>query len=571
MYTKAFALFCMMLPACGMMADENDVIRFNQVGYLPDQEKTIVVDNQQPRRIVITNERGKKVATLKPNRQAISPFTGKTRYVVDMTKVRKPGRYTVDVDGKKALVNVREHAYHDLAVSAAKVFYLMRSGTPIEQRYAGKFARPLGHPDTQVMVHPSAATAQRPAGTMLSSPLGWYDAGDYNKYIVNSAFTIGIMLSVYEQIPQYFATFDLNIPESGNSTPDILDEIMFNLKWMLTMQDPNDGGVYHKLTTPNFEGFVMPKDCHQQRYVVKKTITAALDFAAVMAKAARAFKSSSDYPGFYETALAAARKAYAWADTHPDVFYRQWEMNQQFEPRVNTGDYDDRSAADERFWAATELYLATGEDAFLKEARQTMPSQFVIPVWGEVSALGWMAWMSRSDGELRQQAGQLLKDFADNAASHTATSSFQAPFGDEKKNFGWGCLAEGFCAPAVSMLFAEKYVGDGRYRKDALRTLDYILGRNPLGYCYVTGFGKKSPLHPHQRLSSADGIAEPMPGLLVGGPNEGQQDKGSGLVYHSSAPDESYLDEEASYASNEIAINWNGCLVALVCWLDALM
>ena len=571
MYKKAFSLFCLMLPACGVMADDNDVIRFNQVGYLPDQEKTIVVDNQQLGKVFVTNEKGKKVATLKPTRQTVSPFTGKKRYVVDMTKVKKPGRYTIHVDGNEAQVEVREHAFHDLAVAAAKAFYLMRSGTAIEQRYAGKFARPLGHPDTQVMVHPSAATPQRPAGTLLSSPLGWYDAGDYNKYIVNSAFTIGIMLSVYEQIPQYFSTFDLNIPESGNSTPDILDEIMFNLKWMLTMQDPDDGGVYHKLTTPNFEGFVMPSDCHQQRYVVKKTVTAALDFAAVMAKAARVYKSSSDYQGFSETALAAARKAYSWAMAHPDVFYRQNEMNRQFKPEVHTGDYDDGSAADERFWAATELYLSTGEDDFLKEARQTKPNQFVVPVWGNVGALGWMAWMSQKDSEMRQQAGQMLREFADNAAAHTAESCFQAPFGDERRNFGWGCLAEGFCAPAVSMLFAEAFVGDQRYRKDALRTLDYILGRNALGYCYVTGFGKKSPQHPHQRLSSADGIAEPMPGLLVGGPNAGQQDKGSGLVYHSSAPDESYLDEEASYASNEIAINWNGCLVALVCWLDALM
>ena len=41
-------------------------------------------------------------------------------------------------------------------------------------------------------------------------------------------------------------------PESDNKIPDILDEMMYNLKWMLTMQDPTDGGVYHKLTTPNW-------------------------------------------------------------------------------------------------------------------------------------------------------------------------------------------------------------------------------------------------------------------------------------------------------------------------------
>ena len=137
------------------------------------------------------------------------------------------------------------------------------------------------------MIHPSAVSPGRPAGTIISSPLGWYDAGDYNKYIVNSSYSVGLMLMAYEQNKEYFNRLNAGIPESGNSTADLLDELMFNLKWMITMQDPYDGGVYHKLTTPNFEGFVMPTDCHQQRYVVQKSVTASYDFAAVMALAAR--------------------------------------------------------------------------------------------------------------------------------------------------------------------------------------------------------------------------------------------------------------------------------------------
>lgn len=130
------------------------------------------------------------------------------------------------------------------------------------------------------MVHPSAASTKRPAGTIISSPKGWYDAGDYNKYIVNSGFTLGLILQSYQLHQDRFNALNLQIPESDNNIPDILDEMMYNLEWMLTMQDPTDGGVYHKLTTPNFEGFVMPEDCKQQRYVVQKTTTTALDFAA---------------------------------------------------------------------------------------------------------------------------------------------------------------------------------------------------------------------------------------------------------------------------------------------------
>ena len=306
-----------LLATANVMAGDGN-IRVNQVGYLPDQEKIIVIDNVAPKKIKVRNKVGKVVAKPVVQRTAQSPFTQKSRYIIDVSYINTPGRYTIDVDGESMSFNVERKAYRGLAVSATKAFYLMRSGIEIQPKYAGMFARPLGHPDTLVWVHPSAVGPVRTEQTTISSPLGWYDAGDYNKYIVNSAFTIGMMLSVYEQIPQYFETLNLNIPESGNHTPDLLDEIMFNLKWMLTMQDTDDGGVYHKLTTPNFEGFVMPKDCHQKRYVVQKTVTASYDFAAVMAQAARIYAAQADYKGFSEKAITAAEAAYQWAKKNPN-------------------------------------------------------------------------------------------------------------------------------------------------------------------------------------------------------------------------------------------------------------
>jgi hypothetical protein len=208
---------------------------------------------------------------------------------------------------------VSQPTFKDIAEASLKAFYLIRSGVPIETQYAGEYARPLSHKDTHVRVHPSAASLDRPAGTVISSPLGWYDAGDYNKYVVNCAYSCGLMLLAYEQIPDYFKQHESNIPESSNRTADILDEVMFSLKWMLTMQDPEDGGVYHKLTTPHFEEFIMPSECKQQRYVVQKSVTATYDFAAIMAQAARIFKGNLDYPEFSTQALVAAEKAYNWA------------------------------------------------------------------------------------------------------------------------------------------------------------------------------------------------------------------------------------------------------------------
>lgn len=557
------------LVACAS-AKSDVAIRLNQVGYFPNEEKVVVIEGINPAgKIQVKNLQGKTVLKPRNIRQAQSPWGDKTRYVVDISDLKKEGDYEVCVAGAKAPLRIARHALHDISVASLKLFYLIRSGVPIESQYAGPYARPLGHADTQVLVHPSAASESRPEGTVISSPLGWYDAGDYNKYVVNSAFSIGLMLGVYEENKAYFDRLQTNIPESKNQTADFLDEMMFNMLWLLTMQDPDDGGVYHKLTTPNFEGFVMPKDCHQPRYVVAKSVTATLDFAAVMAQMARLMKGNADYPDFSAKASEAAERAYLWALVHPDAFYRQGDMNKQFQPAVNTGEYGDGNATDERFWAATELYKLTGKTVYKQDALRLMPSDFLVPSWGNVSGLGMLSWLSAGDAVQADKVRQALQACCDAYVKDTDQSCFQAPYGNHAHDFGWGHLSERCCGMGIALLFADQYVTKGNYRRYALENIDCLLGRNALGYCYVTGFGQKSPMHPHHRPSAADGIDAPFPGMLVGGPNPGQQDKGSNLVYPSSLPDESYVDHADSYASNEIAINWNAALVGLLCWVDA--
>ena len=563
---KQILLALAILMPLSIMAQQTS-IRRNQVGCYPQQEKVIVVEGTNPgSKVRVTTPDGKTLKA-KTVRKAVSPLSQKTRYVVNLGDLSVPGDYHVSLGKESCVLHVSERPYRDIAAASLRLFYLIRSGVAINDAV---YSRPVGHADTRVLVHNSAASPLRPTGTVISSPYGWYDAGDYNKYVVNSAFSIGLMFAAYEQFPQYFAQLKTNIPESGNATPDLLDEMMFNLRWFLTMQDPYDGGVYHKLTTPNFEGFVMPKDCKQQRYVVAKSVTATLDFAAVMADAARLFEPyQQDYPGFSAQAAAMAERAYQWAKEHPKAFYLQHMLK---DPAVNTGTYGDGSANDEFFWAATALYRLTGKQAYLNEAQQYQPKQFMTPSWGNVATLGAFECLTDVDNPLRTVMLQQLTAYCDAAIEGVETSSFQSPYGNKPRDFGWGCLAENCCCQAMALLYADKMTGTEKYRRYALQNVDYLLGRNATGYCYVTGFGDKSPMHPHHRPSEADGIDAPFPGMLVGGPNPGQQDKrelGS-IAYPSNIADESYIDAMQSYASNEIAINWNASLVAFLCWLDAL-
>ena len=563
--------YCLLGAIIAIPVDLPSQIRVNQVGMYPNQEKTAVIEGKVKagKVSIVSDATGKKAVKPRLLRTAVSPWSKKERTVIDFSSLTQPGTYTIRCGSHSASFTIAADALHNVTEATLKAFYLIRSGMPIEQRYAGNYARPLGHPDTQVLIHPSAASVGRPAGSVISSPGGWYDAGDYNKYIVNSAFSVGIMLCSYEQNRKYYDGLSVNIPESSNRTADILDELYYNLAWMLTMQDPYDGGVYHKLTTPNFEGFVMPKDCHQQRYVVQKTTTATLDFAAVMAQAARIFKGNTDYPDFSRQAANAALAAYGWAERNPRVLYQQERMSQQFKPAVSTGAYADFNTSDELFWAATELYLLTEDPLFSNLAEQHQPQRFSAPTWGNVASLGTFDCLSHPSKMQDVLKTQLLS-YCDSLVATTSASSFQTPCGNSRRDFGWGCLAEAFGANGVALLYAHRLTGQQQYLTAAQQNADYVLGRNATGYCFVTGFGSLSPQHPHHRISEADGIDAPFPGLLAGGPNPGQQDKADGnLTYPSNQPDESYIDAMQSYASNEIAINWNASLVALLGWLEA--
>ena len=565
---RVVSLLLFACSAMGLQAQGNIEIRRNQVGVGPQQEKVIVVEGVNPEgKVRVSNPEGKTMKSKYSFRSALSPMSGKTRYVVDLGELTATGRYRISVGDASCELLVAERPYRDIARSALRLFYMIRSGVAIE--LCEEYNRPVGHPDTAVFVHNSAASTLRPAGSVISSPYGWYDAGDYNKYVVNSAFSIGLMMAAYEQQKAYFGRLQTAIPESGNRTPDFLDEMMFNLRWLLTMQDPYDGGVYHKLTTPSFEGFVMPTECHQPRYVVAKSVTASLDFAAVMADASRLFEAyQQDYPGFPAIAAAVAERAYLWAKEHPTAFYRQEQLTS---PPVTTGTYGDRNANDEFFWAASSLWRLTGKQQYLDDALRYQPSRFSIPSWGNVASLGAFEWLAEEGSSLRESLLAQLIAYCDQAVREVPTSCFQSPYGNKPQDFGWGCLAERCCCQGLAFLYADKLTGTETYRRYALQNVDYLLGRNATGYCYVTGFGDKSPMNPHHRISASDGVGRPFPGMLVGGPNPGQQDRRDiPRPYPSSVPDESYMDVEQSYASNEVAINWNASLVAFLCWLDAL-
>ena len=539
-------------------SDESPSIQVNQLGFYPHAAKVAAVPAGAASDFeLVDTATGQVVYQSQLGEAKVWPVSGETVQLADFSDVEAPGRYVVRVEGlaDSAPLEIRDAVYGELNDAVIKAYYFNRASTELLAEHAGDYARPMGHPDDSVAIHSSAASEARPEGTELSSPKGWYDAGDYNKYIVNSGISTYTLLAAYEHFPAFYRDRDLNIPESGNSVPDLLDESMWNLVWMLTMQDPHDGGVYHKLTTLNFSGAVMPHEATEPRYMVQKGTAAALNFAATMAVASRVYADyEAEYPGFSEQALSAAKAAWDWAKANPDVIYRNPED-------VRTGEYGDDEFSDEFVWAAVELALTTGDERYWDEVNLA-EAAIEVPSWADAVGQPWMSMAHHLEqvpealqAPVKDKVAGLAQDLRDEWRASASGVPMRA------QDFVWGSNGVAMNM-AMMMLTAHQLSDDSENLQVAQSLMDYVLGRNPTGYSYVTGFGARTPQHIHHRPSEADTVAAPVPGFLAGGPHSGQQDAGDcPVAYPSDKPAKSYLDHWCSYASNEITINWNAPLV----------
>jgi endoglucanase len=348
--------------------------------------------------------------------------------------------------------------------------------------------------------HPSSGKSGKRDATK-----GWHDAGDYGKYVVNSGIATGTLLWAYEWFPEKIGSIRLDLPESGNGLPDILNEIKWNLDWMLTMQD-SDGGVWHKLTTERFCSFVAPeKDDGGTRYIIGtgqepfKSTGATGDFCAVMALAARVY--GPFLPDYAHQCREAAERAWTWLLAHPQVTFSN-------PPGVSTGGYGDGDCGDEILWSSAELFRLTGREEYGKYFTNNYKKYPVSDLWpqdwGKVGNLAlWdYAFSNRNETDeptVKNIREQTLKaaDKIVEASSHVGyRHSLRAP------NYIWGSnsVAANF---GVLLLAANRFQPQPKYKSTAWENLHYLLGRNTFSLCFVTQLGNRSVLHPHHRPSAA--------------------------------------------------------------------
>ena len=555
---KAFLPLLLTVPV--FAAAPTTAIRVDQVGYLPHAPKVALVS--------ATTTAGDFTVRLAKNASVAfrgklsppvdDPDSGDRLQSADFSALTAAGTYYLEIAGVGRSWNfaiapdVDARAWY----LAMRSYYGQRCGTAVDlgPEFPG-YKHEACH--LEGAYHPSSGkTGPR------ASKGGWHDAGDYGRYVVNSGISTGTLLWTWEMFGSRLRDVRLNIPESGNGTPDILNEIRWNLEWMLTMQD-DDGGVWHKQTSDKFCGFIMPEKDSLVSYVVGtgqdpfKTSCATGDFAAVMAIAARVYKPF-DAP-FAAKTLAAARKAWTWVGEHPDVAFRN-------PPGVSTGEYGDGRCGDERLWAAAELFRTTGESVYQRHFLDHYAAYHVRPTspqsWADVSYLAlWTYLLAGNHDAAAAAIRQESLDAAGRILERTASHAYRISLTSHDYIWGSSGVAANY---GMQLLIANAIQANPRYLEAALDNLHYLLGRNAFSLSFVTQLGANPVRHPHHRPSGAGTNPEPWPGLLSGGPNRGRQDPVMQKLPADLPPAKMYLDDQGAYSANEVAINWNAPLVFLL-------
>lgn len=565
-------------------------IRINQVGYFPQGHKVAgyASNSTKPLRWQLL-QGGNAVASGQTEPLGRDKESGESVHLVDFSAYSAPGEgYVLAVgDDQSTAFRIAADLYQQLTVDAMNYYYQNRSGIEITLPYArqSQWQRPSGHATSDKSV-----PCLKGSGCSYSLDVsgGWYDAGDHGKYVVNGGIAVWTLLNLYERNKlrgdtTTLADRSLTIPESGNGVSDLLDEVRWELEFLLKMQAPADsaqaGMVHLKIHDEFWTALgIRPDEAEtkQKRFLHPVSTSATLNLAAVAAQAARLWRGIDD--AFAARCLAAAERAWAAAKKYPAVYAKVTDGN-------GGGAYEDDDVKDEFFWAAAELFITTGQSAYRSDLLtsrywSTLTAQVdgapSSMNWAKTDALGTLSLVTAPNNlsapEREQQRKKVL-GAADSYLALVGQQAYRFPFnGGPNGKYPWG--SSSFVANnAIMLAVANDLAPNPKYVDAAVLGLDYLLGRNGLGQSYVSGYGNKTLVNPHHRFWAHQANARfpgVPPGVLSGGPNSGLQDpyvKAMGIA--GCPPQKCYADHGEAWSVNEVAINWNAPLVWVSAYLNS--
>ena len=462
---------------------------------------------------------------------------------------REPGPYYIR--SQNGLVShpfvIARDPFTDLRNSALKMLSYQRCGTAL-----GEWAGGLAH----------AECHNRPVNLVYTDSLfdlsgGWHDAGDYGRYVKTGAKAVNDLMLAYMTAPELFGD-DTGGPDSGNGIPDILDEARYEMEWLLKMQEEG-GTVFSKVVTQSFpDDTVAPEDDGGVLFAIGADTISTADAGGSYAIASIVFRDvDSD---FADRCLEAAEKAHRYLRSHPDVTY---SMNPT---DFSAGQYLDSDDKDARFTLEMGLYAATGETDYLDEAKDLYNDEEFNVIngvtWDKNGGYGAYLFLACSNGEkddnkFYETIRDELKAMADNLLGQAEGNSYNTVNG----LYAWGSNST-TANYGIVLAMAYDFTGEQAYLQTAVEQLNYLLGKNSLDMCFVSGFGTFSPRNQHNRLSLSKGTL--MTGAMSGGPDASREDNVTKALPQDLPVAKIYADDKNSYSTNEIAIYYNSALLYLL-------
>ncbi len=514
----------------------------NQAGYKPNSSK-IAAMPFECEKFEVTDENGDIAFSGAARAVGYDKNSGEALWLGDFSALKKIGKYRVKADGKSsALFEISENVYFPVLHDMMKAFYYLRCGSGLDEKHAGVYSHAPCHNGTAIFWEDRSITAEVSGG--------WHDAGDYGRYVTAGACALAHLLYAYLTFPQ-LEKLALDIPESGNGVPDILNECRVELEWIMKMQR-EDGGVYHKATTAMHAPFVMPEDDKAQMYLFAVSSMAVADTAAIFALASRIYMPYDK--DFAEKLYSCAVKSYNWLDNTPDfVGFSNPEG-------CNTGGYGEWEDKSNRFWAAAEMYALTGDEKYHSDFKNLLSESFFLAGlgYGDVGGLGALAYIRFAENRDEKIAEELKNAFCSEAEKlKKIADSCGYGVAMDERNYHWGSNMD-VMKHGMIFIIADLISGEKKYSDYIARLGDYLLGYNALGISYVTGNGEYRCNYPHLRPAHADGVEECIPGMVSGGPNRTPNDHDAKiLIPEGTAPMKCFADDVGCYSLNEITIYWN--------------
>jgi endoglucanase len=589
-WIRRFALLpCVGLSgALGCSVLHTSDVRLNQIGYLPSSRKVAIVESSEsaPLAWQVVDAGGALVERGQTQPRGADADSGDQVQWADFSGLTRAGTgYRLIVDGEESFqFAIGARVYAPLQKAAFSFFYHNRSGTPIEIPWAGewRWTRPPGH------LSDADVGCRVDCGYRLNASGGWYDAGDHGKYVVNGGISVWTLLNLYERTKYLhgdlsaLADGTLNIPENANGISDLLDETRWELEFLLGMQVPQGqekaGMVHHKLHDGSWSQLGrIPPERFEDRYLHPPSTAATLNLAANAAQCFRIWKDLD--AAFAERCRLGAIRAWNAAQRFPAVYAFSYD-NQ------GGGPYDDGDVSDEFYWAACELYLAFGTPDLLEFVEHS-PHHLKLPTetghehvrhqtsmtWQITAALGAISLAvvpsALPEGEVAELRSAIVRG-ADQYLKLIDAQGYRVPIArGSNGHYPWGSNSL-VANNAIVLALAHDFTSEKKYLDGTLEGLAYLLGRNPLSFSYVSGFGEHALENPHHRFwahQKRSSFPHPPPGVLAGGPNSRLQDPTASRL-KGCPPERCYIDHVDAWSVNEVAINWNAPLAWIATFAD---